>query len=57
VETVESRAAREAALQRLAGFDNAAVLRGATGGHALIGEIVADAAALVARVDVPRVAA
>lgn len=57
VETVESRAAREAALQRLAGFDNAAVLRGATGGHALIGEIVADAAALAARADAPRAAA
>jgi hypothetical protein len=57
VETVESRAARQAALQRLAGFDNAAVLRGATGGHALIGELVADAAALAARLDAPRAAA
>lgn len=57
VETVESGAAREAALQRLVGFENAAVLRGATGGHALVGEIVADAAALATRVDARRAAA
>ncbi len=57
VETVESRAAREAALACLAGFDNAMVLRGATGGHALVGEIVADAAALALRLDAPRAAA
>jgi len=57
VETMESRAARDVALERLAALDNAVVLRGATGGHALIGEIVADAAALAARAKASRAAA
>lgn len=55
VETVQSRAAREAALGRLAGLANLALLRGG-GGHALAAEIVADAAALAARLDLPRAA-
>lgn len=57
VETVQSRALREAALGTLSGLANVAVLRGATGGHALAAELIADAAALVARLDAPRAAA
>ncbi|MGG5808878.1 FAD-dependent oxidoreductase [Falsiroseomonas sp. CW058] len=46
VETVELAAAREAALAELRGIPNLAVLRSATGGHALVGDLVADAARL-----------
>jgi glycine/D-amino acid oxidase-like deaminating enzyme len=56
VETVDSRAAREAALARLASLDGVAVLRSATGGHALIGDLLADAARLAARLDLPQAA-
>ncbi len=56
VETVESRAARERALAQLASLGDVAVLRGATGGHALIGDLVTDAAALADRLDLPKAA-
>jgi glycine/D-amino acid oxidase-like deaminating enzyme len=51
VETVSARAARDAALGMLARFANLAVLRSATGGHALVHDIVADAARLAAASD------
>ncbi|WP_270939021.1 hypothetical protein, partial [Falsiroseomonas oryzae] len=56
VETVAARAARDAALHALGGFANLAVLRPATGGHALVQDIVADAARLAASLDLPAAA-
>lgn len=51
VETVEATAARHVALDALREHDNLAVLRSAAGGHALAGEVIADAARLVAHVN------
>ena len=57
VETRAARTAREAALAAFATIPNLAVLRSATGGHALAGELVADAARLAATVAAPASAA
>ena len=50
VETLATAAARAAALHALAGYANLVALRSAAGGHALAGDLIADAARLVARV-------
>lgn len=57
VETRAARVAREAALAALGALPNLAVLRSAAGGHALAGELVADAARLAAAIAAPASAA
>ena len=50
VETLATAAARHAATNTLHGHTNLHILRSAAGGHALAGDLIADAARLVARV-------
>jgi glycine/D-amino acid oxidase-like deaminating enzyme len=57
VETTAAAAAREVALAGLRALDNVAMLRSATGGHALVGDVIADAARMALRVAGSKVAA
>lgn len=57
VETRAARTARDTALAALGAIPNLALLRSAAGGHALAGELVADAARLAAAVAAPASAA